>query len=543
MRERESRRMSVGRQIGVLLGVGVLGVALGLARPVQANVRSHALYARGLVPFNGGKWEQAYRLFDQAVQADHSDALAVYYRGLTHVRLNQPAAAIKDLEQALTLDSSLPHAALDLGIAYFDGGQFTSAKPWLERAYKQGNERLVCAFFLGLTAYRLGDEAAALTYLDEAKADPEVRAAAQYYAGLVLSHQGDAAAAREAFAQTAKEQPQSEVGRMAQRYGVPAEVRQPPPLTRGGTQKPWSVYGKLGFEYDTNVVIAPSDSALSTAQGISRQADGRTVIGAGGSYTLLDTDVGSLRASYDFYQSIHFQLTQFDLQGHRLRLDAASQPGTLSYGLSGTYDFYALDYQSFFQELLGTPWVAVAEGSDAATQLYYTARGRDFFRKPYDPSRDAIDHAIGLRQYVALGDVERVLSVGYQFDAEDTLSHGPDGQPIICTPTTQTSGCGGRDFDYTGNQLDVQVTTPLFGVARAQVGYLFRLEGYQFPNSRTNFGVRRHDNAQQFALALEHDLTAELALTFDFIGMINNSNIANFDYDRDIVSVGVRARF
>src|SRR6185295_8749529 len=138
-----------------------------------------------------------------------------------------------------------------------------------------------------------------------------------------------------------------------------------------------SVYGALAFEYDSNVNAAPSDSAYNGSG--SGEGDGATVVGAGGGYTLLDTDFGSLRATYDFSQSIHFQLSEFDLQGHRLRLEAASPAGWLSYGLAGTYDFYLLDYQSFYQEILGTPWVAVREGSAAATQLYYTARGRDFF--------------------------------------------------------------------------------------------------------------------------------------------------------------------
>ena len=270
---------------------------------------------------------------------------------------------------------------------------------------------------------------------------------------------------------------------------------------------------------------------------------GLMTIAVAPSAPISSSEIASLRASYDFYQSIHFQLTDFDLQGHRLRLDLASKPGTVRYGIAGTYDFYALDYRSFFQEVLGTPWLAVAERDDTTTQVYYTARGRDFLEKPYDPSRDAVDQAVGLRQYIVLGDSDRVLSIGYQFDSEDTLAHGQPGQPVICSPTTQTSGCGARDFEYNANQFDVGIVTPLFGVARAQAAYLLRLEDYQFPNSRVDFAKRRHDAENQFAIALEHDLTSFLVLTFDFIGVVNDSNIDNFQYDRDIVSLGLRAVF
>ena len=56
-------------------------------------MQSQVLYARALVPFHEGRWEQAYTVFDEAVAADDRDALAVYYRGLTQARRGaQPAA-------------------------------------------------------------------------------------------------------------------------------------------------------------------------------------------------------------------------------------------------------------------------------------------------------------------------------------------------------------------------------------------------------------------------------------------------------------------
>src|SRR4029077_7616966 len=137
------------------------------------------------------------------------------------------------------------------------------------------------------------------------------------------------------------------------------------------------------------------------------------------------------------------------------------------------------------QEVLGTPWVAFAEGQDAATQLYYTIRGRDFLRAPFDRGRDALNNAVGGGERVALGSADRIGSIGYQFDAEDTISSGPMG----------------RDFQYKGHQIDLGLVAPIPPFARLELGYLFRLEDYQFPNSRTNFASRRHDSAHQFALA------------------------------------------
>ncbi len=510
------------------VGVGAIVAAAVLlpAAPARANVRSQALYARGLVPFDRGQWEQAYRLFDQAVQADTTDAMAVYYRGLTQARRGMRAAAIKDIEQALQLDPVLPHAALDVGIAYFDETQYAPARIWLERAYQQGSERFTAAFFLGLSCYRLGDDAAAQKYLNEAQADPDLRVAAQYYAGLALLRQGETQAGRAALQRAAREQPQSEIGKAAQRAIAGKDVRQPPAAVPPPREKPWSLSGEFGFQFDTNVPIAPSDSGVKVAQGVGRESDSRVTVSLGGEYLLLDTDAGSLRAEYDFYQSVHFNLTEFDLQGHRVRLDAASGRGPWSYGLSGVYDFYALDYQTFFQEGLGTPWVAFACGDRAVTQAYYTLRGRDFFRKPYDPARDAINNAFGVRQLVAF-DAHQVVSFGYQFDGEDTVADGP----------------GARDFRYNANQADLSVAFPAVWLVHVQAGYLFRLEDYRSLNSRTAFTARRHDNEHQFVVALERELSANVAVGLDYFAVINNSNIADFEYDRHIVAASVRLRF
>jgi Flp pilus assembly protein TadD len=513
------------------LGVVTAGVFMWVSAPARADVRSQVLYARGLVPFNSGQWEQAYRLFNDAVQADPSDAVALYYRGLTQARRGMLGPAIQDMEQALKLAPALPHAALDLGIAYFDSGQYAAARGWLQRAREQPADRFVASYFLGLALYRLGDYAGAQASLKEAEPDPELRWSAHYYEGLALLKEGQPAAARAELAAVARAQPQTEIGRVAQAYSG-GEIRQPPSLFAGRRQKPWSLYAGLAFQYDSNVVLAPSDSELKTAQGIDREDDGRAVIEAGGDYVLLDSDIGSLRAEYDFYQSMHFHLTEFDLQGHRVRLDAGAQPAPIGYGLAFTYDFYALDYQSFFQEGLVTPWVAYAESVNAVTQAYYTFRGRDFFREPFDPARDGIDNAVGVRQYLALGAADRVLSVGYQFDSESTDAN---------------------DFDYTGNQADIEVAFPVVDLATAQLGYLFRLEDYRHPNSRSDFTVRRHDNEHEFTVAVSRNLTEHVALTLWYVADINNSNIAEvfsdgsthkpFQYDRQIVSVEARVTF
>src|SRR5512139_1120977 len=110
------RRGLTGKRL--VLWAALLAVATVRPDPTLANARSQALYAKGLIPFHAGRWDDAYRLFDEAVGADAEDALAVYYRGLTAARRGMTDPAVKDIQLALRLWPDLPGAALDLGVLY-----------------------------------------------------------------------------------------------------------------------------------------------------------------------------------------------------------------------------------------------------------------------------------------------------------------------------------------------------------------------------------------------------------------------------------------
>lgn len=505
----------VARWFEVLCAAAVLSAAAGMP-PARANVASQVHYSRGLISFHQARWSEALAAFDQAVQADPRDARARYYRGLTHARLGDSRRAVEDIEAALREDPNLPHAQLDLGIAYLSLGEWAPAVAALERAYKTKEERWVAAFFLGLALYQQQRLDEALRYFEEAQADPEVRAAAAYYAGLIHTKREREDVARPLFETVVRELPGSEIAAASQRY-----------LARGGRtgtgQKPWWVYGRGAFEYDSNVSIGPKDNPPSVAQDITEKSDGRVVVGAGLRYTLWDDADWSAALGYDLSQSVHFDLRRFDLQGHKLSGELAVYRPAWSAGLGAGYAFYALDYQSFFHEGLVTPWLTWHATETAATQAFVAFRGRDFFRRPYDPGRDARNYGPGLRQYFSLGRPDRMLVLGYQYELEDTVSNGPQG----------------RTFDYQGHELRIETSWTWAETWNLQAGYAFRNHSYDHRES--GFGMRkRSDDAHEFALSARYPLGQAVALNAAYIGQIHDSNVKVFEYDRHILSVGVQ---
>ncbi len=528
MRRREARRR-------ILCGVVLVLAALG--SQAHANTRSQQLYTQALLPFHAQRWSDAHALLDNAAAADPDDPLVAYYRGLTNARLGFPDKAIRDIEQALSLRPDLTPAVLDLGILYFQTGQYQLAAQWLQRAYQQPSTRFSAAFFLGMTQLRTGNAAAAEPLFADAAKDPALRQSALYYQAIAALRSGNAAQGRQLFEQVRLGPANTETAQVATQYLSTA-----PAVAAPLAEKPWSVHGAAGFGYDSNVTLTPNNTTI--APGVSLvncytmvnghcqsldtkgQEDGFFAIALGGQYRLFSVDQGQGSFGYDFYQSVHFQTPTFDLQNHELHLDlSTTRYGFVQAGVSGFYDFYMLDYQSFYNQGRGVPWVTFFEGPATATQVYYQFISQDYSRPPFSPFRDAYNNAVGARQFFLLGAADRYASIGYQWDDNDPLSSN------------------GTDFAYYDNIIEARVDFGVLDWVHATLGYAVDLQDYKHPNSRNGFNTARHDFDNQIVVRLMRDFTANLSAELAYYGVINDSNIPDFQYDRNVAEAMLRVNF
>lgn len=503
-------RTHVQRSIALIAAVG----ALMSGSAASASEQSRRLSARGLVEFHAQRYSQALDFFERAVDADSSDPYALYYRGVTRARLGNVTGAIADLRAVVKKWVTFRQAQLELGIALVQGGEYREAITWLEQAQaaKQLDGR--ASLFLGIAQLRVGDlEVARRNFERAATRDPSLTLSARYYEGVVAYREGKWAQAEDHFDYVNTASPNSDMGREAATFLS---------LLRNEQLKTLVVYGALGFEYDSNVVLAPSNEALKNATesalGISNQADGRGTINAGGVYVPWSNDWGQLALGYDFYQSLHIDLTEFNLQDHRPSVQLIANAGPVEFGLLGRYDYYFLETDSFLQEGNGLPWVAVPEGDIGRTEVFYRVRRRDFFKQDFR-LLDAFNHSTGVRQLLYLGSSERYVAIGYRFDSE------------------QPTRSDGEVFAYDGNEGNIGIAWVFPAAIRAEASYAYRYEDYAAASNG------RHDNEQQFVVVIRKDLGAHFDLMAGYFGTLNDSNKALFDYDRHIGSLALEVRY
>ena len=490
---------------------------------------SERLYSRGLLDFHAGRYREALSHFEGAVAADPDNALALYYRGVARSRLRDFPGAISDLKAALERRPDLSDAALELGVALIESGRHEEAIEWLERAQSSKDLDPQASLFLGVAQLRTGrNDAAEESLRRAAEGNPELQVSSNYYRGIAAYQDGDWSAAEVYFALVVEANPDSEMGREATEFLAAARARK---------GERYQLFGAVGLEYDSNVRLSPDNDVI---KGVEPQgtippgdnADGRLTINAGGSFVPWRNDDVLLSVGYEFFQSLHFHLGEFNLQDHRPGAQIIARAGNLRFGLAGRYDYYMLQDQNFLQEGTGLPWVTIMEERVGRLELFYRVRRRDFLNDDFR-IRDGTNHAPGLRQVVELGDPDRYFAFGYRFDRDDPKHSDVDSE----------------SFGYDGHEVGAEIGWLFPADVRALATYAFRRELYNSQSERPASVVlprlpQRQDSEHLIVVVASKQLTEHVKATCAYYGDINDSNQeVLFQYDRHIGSVGLEVAF
>jgi tetratricopeptide (TPR) repeat protein len=490
----------------VQLFTGVL-LILTMAAAAAAAESAQSLYSRGLVQFHRQRYAEALTLFEQAVAADPQDAYARYYRGVTYLQLKRVDDAIADLQFVIETRPDIEQAQLEVGVALVEAERFEAAIPHLQRARDALPQQAARAsLFLGIAHLRLGQNQDARAAFERAAGDSEIVHTARYYQGVIDYLDERWPQAQVHFRYVADAKPGSKIGAEALRYLEQMQTDSGPS---------YSLYAVEGLEYDSNVAIAPIDDDAKLRQGVDDQAAGRFVLGAGGVYVPWRNDWAQLSLGYDFFQSLHFELDEFDMQDHRPSVQLAGQKGAFSFGVFARYDFYLMDWDAFLQQGVGVPFVAYDIGELGRSELFVRLRFRDFLDNPYNGVLDAWNYGPGVRQVFNLGTPQRSAWIGYRFDREDTINHDGDA------------------FAYDGHEVGTGMTWLLGERFRTDIGYAFRHEEYDAASGGRTDLVHLPVAAFWFALS-EH-----WSITLAYLGTFNESDKEDFDYQRHIGSLTI----
>src|SRR5262249_27977216 len=161
--------------------------------------------------------------------------------------------------------------------------------------------------------------------------------------------------------------------------------------------------------------LAPTSEQLGTSFG--KRSDGLAILTAGGNLVLWQAQQTQLSAGYDFFQSLYFDLTDFNIQQNRASIQATTTLGIVPGGVEGAFDYYLRQTNSFLAEGEFFPWLSVAEGKWGSTQVFYRLQRQDYKQASLRDALDSLGNSVGFVQFLPLPSPGRYLMAGYRYEA------------------------------------------------------------------------------------------------------------------------------
>lgn len=511
------------RWIGLLVGLGILA---GLYAPQVRAEPTEVEYAKGVLAYSNRAYPDALEHLRKVIarMPDHADAQ--FYLGLTLTRLGDFEPAIAALERVLQLDPTKQYVHYHLGLAYLQGKRYQEALSQLQRAAQFDPQKAATQFYLGQVLSQLKRHSEAPPYFQRAlELDPTLTDRAQYYQGLAFYATEHDTQAQTAFQAVVRQAPGTALAQQAQRYLEAIAQRE-------SAQRLVQVQGALSLEYDDNVILEPN------TVNISNQADGRAVINAAVRLLPLRTPTWRLGAEYALFQSLHFDLTDFDILSHTAGIFAQYTLPSVTLHATANYNYSLLDNERFSEAFTLQPSAVIKETESWFTVASLRYRQNNYFESipaPQESSvrdRDGWAMRVGAQQYWLFNQRRAFLSLGYAYEANRGA---------------------GTDWEADSHELSLGLQTPLAWGLTLNVQGAYTYYDYLHVNSFADgvgLGVltaadtrERVDNRLFGAVTLSRPLGRYLTVTGSYAHTTNFTNIDFFAYHRNIWSLTLTGRY
>jgi tetratricopeptide (TPR) repeat protein len=502
----------------VLVSVAIVLIAASSYAQSALSSETYDLnFSKGLAEFESRLYESAEKFFRQALDAKPSDPQATFYLGQTLTRARKYSEAEAVFRKLLEVEPGSGRAYLGLGVVLFNQERYREALDNLARAEKASPNEALVYYYQGLSHYKLAEyEQMPPRFLRAMTLGPDLSSSAHYYSGLAYYQQGILDEAQAEFEETQKLEPESEFGKSAAAYLE--QIKTGGPLQR---RKIWDLTFSISSQWDDNVVLLPSGfSPPAGTTGISRNGDYRTALYLRGEVRAFEQGPFVAGASYALYQSFHRTLSGFDVESHTPTFFVQHTAGPVQTRLQYIY----------------APLITVRESPTLITQVLLKYQDLDFQdgRFLFNSFRDGHDWLAGAMQYWFFAKTTGHVRVGYTYD--EYITAGKD-----VSLATQASAA---DWAYRGHKASVGVSSPPFYKIILDAGFDYYVQLYDNANSFSPGGVVfRTDRVYNYYATAMRQLTDHFSLGLQYVHTDDNSNVAAFQYKRNIYGLVLTGQF
>jgi len=506
----------------MILTAGVITFILFIAFPPCASSES-ALLRKGVEQYKQENFEEAVVILKNARKEEPDSSSAAFFLGMAYKQTMDFPKAAENLRDAVQLAPRIKEALVELiDVLYRMGGKenLKEAHQWIETAEKENILPAKIAFQKGLVLRKEGKGDEAIKSFEKAKSlDGALSQSAEIQIAMTYVQEKELKKARDRFQAAVQFDPQSDLGAFARKYQdvVSDRIERERPLR--------ATLGVFGG-YDSNIIIAPSDS--SVAAGDISDKDGYFFR----PYARVDY-VPTLKGNWLFNGQYLFTGNWYDNYGSshdNITNGFYAAPG-YSFGrhainLAMNYIHYMVkspSFEEYLQYFSIGPLYRTLLAQNHILELFASYDVKEYSDPPLIPEQDR--DASGPRAYVGwiwTFKPESFLNLKYTYLANDA---------------------DGSDWDNNVHTFTLNFAMPLAKKLQLQLGGALNLERYDNANSLTGFQEKREDDIYFGSIGLTWEFYKRTRLVLQASRTVDDSNIALYDYDRNIFAAGVEYRF
>jgi tetratricopeptide (TPR) repeat protein len=275
-------------------------------------------------------------------------------------------------------------------------------------------------------------------------------------------------------------------------------------------ERPFRLHATLGYQYDSNVVVEANNP--STA--VDRAEDGRVLGMITAGARLYEKEAVNVRADYNLYHSVHFDLSDYDVHYHKISPSIELNVMNSVTPSAG----YSLEWMIFDNDEYGVIHMYFAklnieESDSLSTDGIYEYSDIKYWNTDNfsdNSDRTGRKSSVGVQQNFSQDRLK--ADIHYFYDDKRATEDW---------------------WAYRGYRIGAAVRYDIIDPLRVNVkaDYHERDHNDDFPA----FGETRLDKMEQYSISFQYAITDKLTATLSGSYTKNDSNIADYEYDRNIV--------
>ena len=478
----------------------------------------------GIDQYNQENYNEAIEALERARSEDPESSVAAFFLGLAYKQTIDYDKAQSHLRDAVTLTPRIKEALIELVDVSMQLGDLEEAKKWIGVAEEEDILPAKTAFLKGLILREEGKNKEAEEAFEKAKSiDPTIAQASDIQIALGRMMDMELKKAKESFESAITQDPQSDLAGFARQYLATIEQR----LV---LERPFRFSLGLFGQYDDNMILKPTDESLSP----SATNESSNVLNSSFRVTYAPAIKGQwlFNAQYALFSSLHQKnVHTHDSLVHSLSLTPGYTFGTYALNLATNYSYAFVrgpSYKKYSGSFSSGPLLRFSIKGNQMLEIFAGYTNSEYFKPSLSPEEDRDSYGyLTYFSWLWLFKEDSFLNLRYQFRSQST---------------------DGDNWDRMSNGFSANLVIPVTENVQFQASGRFTKQDYEHIHSTTTTindppPRKREDESYSFSGGFSWEFYKDATLILQYSHNRANSNIAVYDYTRNIYTLGIEYRF